>query len=150
MRIGGDLPDAVINGKRMVRGEKAAGVLLYDGSGQERSGYVTFEPSGNVAFTLDTKKEQVVLFAAGPDSGSTLQMWHGGDKMDFRVDEDGARYTLTKAGQLAQQQPELDRLSPSTCQAYKDVRTRTTKERAINACRQRFVDKACQACLGEK
>ena len=46
VRIGGDLPDATINGKRVPRGEKAAGVLLYDGSGQERSGYVTFEPSG--------------------------------------------------------------------------------------------------------
>src|ERR1051325_4224555 len=36
VRIGGDLPDAVINGKRVPRGEKAGGVLLYDGSGQER------------------------------------------------------------------------------------------------------------------
>ena len=147
VRIGGDLPDAIINGKRMVRGEKAAGVLLYDGSGQERSGYVTFEPSSNVALTLDTKKEQVVLFAAGPESGSTLQMWSGADKMDFRVDSDGARYTLTKGGVLAQQQPELERLSPSTCDAYKDVRKRFTKERAVQSCRQRFLDKACQACL---
>src|SRR5688500_2518989 len=135
VRIGGDLPDAIIAGKRVPRGEKAAGVLLYDGSGQERSGYVTFEPSGNVAFTLDTKKEQVVLFAAGPGSGSTLQMWSGGNKMDFRADEDGARYTMTKSGQLAQQQPEIDRLSLSTCEAYKDVRKRFTKERAIQSCR---------------
>ena len=33
VRIGGDLPDAVINGKRIPRGEKVAGVMLYDGSG---------------------------------------------------------------------------------------------------------------------
>src|SRR4051812_12835677 len=52
VRIGGDLPDAVINGKRVPRGEKAAGVLLYDGTGQERGGYVTFEPSSNIALTL--------------------------------------------------------------------------------------------------
>jgi hypothetical protein len=70
VRIGGDIPDAVINGKRIPRGEKVAGVMLYDGSGQERGGYVTFEPSGNVGLTLDTKKRQTVLFAAGPDSGS--------------------------------------------------------------------------------
>src|SRR5947209_5036273 len=38
VRIGGDLPDAVINGKRIPRGEKVAGVMLYDGSGQERGG----------------------------------------------------------------------------------------------------------------
>jgi hypothetical protein len=30
VRIGGNLPDATINGKRAPRGEKAAGVLLYD------------------------------------------------------------------------------------------------------------------------
>src|SRR5437773_9930158 len=36
VRIGGNVPDAVINGKRIPRGEKAAGVLLYDETGQER------------------------------------------------------------------------------------------------------------------
>jgi hypothetical protein len=60
-RIGGDPPDAVINGKSIPRGEKAAGLLLYDGTGQERGGYVTFEPFSNIALTLDTKKQQVAL-----------------------------------------------------------------------------------------
>src|ERR1043165_359015 len=94
VRIGGDLPDAVINGKRIPRGEKVAGVMLYDGSGQERGGYVTFEPSGNVALTLDTKKRQSALSAAGPDSGSALVMWSGPNSVDLRSDEDGARITL--------------------------------------------------------
>src|SRR4051812_28285744 len=56
VRIGGDLPDAVINGKRIPRGEQAAGVLIYDGMGQERGGYVTWDPSGNAGLTLDTRK----------------------------------------------------------------------------------------------
>lgn len=74
VRIGGDLPDALIGGRRVPRGERAAGVLLYDGSGHERSGYVTFEPSGNVGLTLDTRRGQVAYFVAGPDSGSALQL----------------------------------------------------------------------------
>jgi hypothetical protein len=79
VRIGGDLPDAVINGKPIPRGQKVAGVILYDGTGQERSGYVTFEPSGNVGLTLDTRKRQSALFVSGPDEGSALQLWHEND-----------------------------------------------------------------------
>lgn len=57
VRIGGDLPDAIIGGKRVPRGQQAAGVLLYDATGSERSGYVTFEPSGNVGLTLDSRQQ---------------------------------------------------------------------------------------------
>ena len=48
--------------------ESVAGVMLYDGIGLgTRAGnYVTFEPSGNIGLTLDTRKGQVALFAAGP------------------------------------------------------------------------------------
>jgi hypothetical protein len=150
VRIGGDLPDAVINGKRVPRGEKAAGVMLYDGSGQERGGYVTFEPSSNIALTLDTKKRQTALFAAGPDSGSALVMWSGQNNIDMRSDEDGARITLTKDGQLIQQQPEIDRISDAGCKDYKDIIIRSGKDRASKACRSRFGEKACRACLDNK
>jgi hypothetical protein len=150
VRISGDLPDAVINGKRVPRGEKAAGVLLYDGTGQERGGYVTFEPSSNVALTLDTKKRQTALFAAGPDSGSALVMWSGQNNLDLRSDEDGARITMTKDGQLFQQQPQIERLSDRSCKDYKDIGSRSGKDRANKACGARFSDKACAACLVDK
>jgi hypothetical protein len=39
IRIGGQLPDAVVGGKVLPRGQRAAGILLYDETGQERSGY---------------------------------------------------------------------------------------------------------------
>src|SRR5256714_2930469 len=74
VRLGGDLPDATINGKRVPRGEKVAGVLLYDTTGQERGGYVTWE-SGNVGLTLDTRKGQAALFAARLER-SPLNLWH--------------------------------------------------------------------------
>jgi len=67
VRIGGQLPDAVLNGKILPRGQKAAGVLLYDETGQERSGYVTFAPSGNVGLTLDNRDGQTAEFIAGPN-----------------------------------------------------------------------------------
>src|SRR2546429_3048576 len=64
VRIAGQLPDAIVNGRRAPRGEQAAGVLIYDDAGQERGGYVTFAPSRNAVLTLDTRRGQVVLLAA--------------------------------------------------------------------------------------
>ena len=148
VRIGGDLPDALIGGKRVPRGEKAAGVLLYDGAGQERSGYVTFEPSGNVGLTLDTRRGQVALFVAGPDSGSALQLWHGRDLVELRSDQDGSRLTAAKAGQVVAQHPAVEKMSEGTCEAYKGARSRVSREQVMQDCRRRFGDAACRACLG--
>src|SRR5688500_8943746 len=74
VRIGGQLPDAT-PGKR--RGQDVAGVLLYDATGRERSGYVTFEPSGNVGLTLDGRQGQSAFVLAGPTGGTGLRMWRG-------------------------------------------------------------------------
>jgi hypothetical protein len=150
VRIGGDLPDAVISGKRVPRGEKAAGVLLYDGAGQERSGYVTFEPSGNVGLTLDTRRGQVALFVAGPDTGSALQLWHGRDLVELRSDENGSRVTAAKAGEVVSQEPAVDKISADTCAAYKGARERVSREQVMRDCRRRFNDAACRACLGDQ
>jgi hypothetical protein len=123
VRISGELPDAMINGKRVPRGEKAAGVVLYDAAGNERSGYVTFEPSGNVGLTLDTKKQQVAFFVAGPDSGSALQMWNGTDLVELRSDENGSRVTAVKDRQVVMQEPAVTKMSAETCEAYRSARS---------------------------
>jgi len=145
VRIGGDLPDATINGKRIPRGEKAAGVLLYDTTGQERGGYVTWE-SGNVGLTLDTRKGQVALFAAGLE-GSALNMWHGKDAVEIRSDEDGSRVTAIQDGRIASQQPNTIKLSSSTCEDYRGARARVSAEQVMRDCQTRFAAEACRACL---
>ena len=150
VRIGGDLPDAIIAGKRVPRGEKAAGVLLYDGAGQERSGYVTFEPSGNVGMTLDTKRGQVAIFVAGPDTGSALQLWHGRDSIEFRSDQDGSRLTSVKAGEVVAQEPAVNQITPDTCEAYRSARARVSAEQVMRDCRRRFNEAACRTCLSDK
>lgn len=147
VRIGGDLPDAVINGKRVSRGEKAAGVLIYDATGQERGGYVTFDPSGNAVLTLDTRRQQVVLLAADPESGAALQLRHGDNAVDLRSDSDGSRFTAVQSGQVVVQQPTITKLSESTCRDYKGILARRTAEQVMNICRQRYTDAACKTCL---
>lgn len=146
VRIGGDLPDAIRNGKRIPRGNKAAGVLLYDGTGLERGGYVTWEPSGNVGLTLDTRQEQVTLFLAGPESASALLLWHGKDQIEMRSDGDGSRFTAVKAGAVAFQEPAVS-LGAEACSAYRNFRSKVSGDQALQECQQRFTEAMCRACL---
>jgi hypothetical protein len=140
-RIGGDLPDAIIGGKRVPRGEQAAGVLLYDAAGHERGGYVTWEPSGNVGLTLDTHRGQVAVLVADRESGAALQLWNRGDAVELRSDDDGSRLTASKSGRVVVQQPEVAAMTAETCNAYKATQS-------MRDCQRRFTDAACRACLG--
>ena len=147
-QLGGDLPDATINGKRVPRGEKAAGVLLYDTTGQERGGYVTWE-SGNVGLTLDTRQGQGALFAAGLE-GSALSMWHGKDAVELRSDEDGSRITAIQDGRLVEQQPGSIKISSEGCNEYRSIRAKTSLEHAMSSCQKRFTESACRVCFEQK
>lgn len=152
VRIGGDLPDAVIDGKRVSRGSKAAGVMLYDRSGQERGGYVTWDEGDNIGLTLDGRKGQNALFVAGPDGATSLQMWQGQDLMDLRVDDSGARITRTQAGVVTFQQPALAAIGRATCSDYRDglrseVPDGLPADQIRKICLKRFTSTACQACL---
>jgi hypothetical protein len=147
VRIGGDLPDAVIGGKRVPRGEQAAGLLLYDSTGQERGGYVTWEPSGNVGLTLDSRKSQVGLLVAGPEGGSAVQLWHGRDLIELRSDENGSRLTGVKDGSVQIQQPAISALTPGSCKDYREARSRVPAAQVMRDCRRRFDEAPCSACL---
>lgn len=151
VRIGGDLPDAIIGGKRVPRGQQAAGIVLYDGSGGERSGYVTFEPSGNVGLTLDSRKQQVASFIAAPDDAASMfQLWSGKDLIELRSDNEGSRLTAVKAGQVVVQQPLIKKMSEGMCGAYRDARSRVSNEQVFSDCRRRFTETACRICLNKK
>jgi hypothetical protein len=148
VRIGGELPDAVIGGKRVPRGQQAAGVLLYDAAGNERSGYVTFEPSGNVGLTLDSRKSQVASMIAAPDDNASMfQLWSGKDLIELRSDDDGSRLTAVKNGQVVAQQPVIKKLSADMCGAYTEALARVKPEQVLSDCRRRFTEEACKACL---
>lgn len=151
VRIGGDLPDAFIGGKRIPRGQQAAGVLLYDASGGERSGYVTFEPSGNVGLTLDSKTSQVASFVASAEgNASAFSLWNGKDMIELRSDEEGSRLTAVKNGLVVSQDPMIERMSADMCGAYKEALARVSPQQVMSDCRRRFSQTACTYCLEKK
>ncbi len=155
VRIGGELPDAIINGQRVPRGEQAAGVLLYDDTGQERGGYVTFSPSRNVALTLDTREGQVALFAAGPDDGAVARLWHGKgeDWIEMRADGAGTRLTVGLGNEVVLQRPPMSEADVAVvCSGLKQeiekITPRPPVEEVLRACKQRVPEDVCRSCLG--
>ena len=53
VRIAAPLPDPIMLGKRFNRGGAVSGIIIYDGEGNERGGYVTGDESRGAALTLD-------------------------------------------------------------------------------------------------
>ena len=149
VRLAGEVPDAIINGRRVPRGERAAGMILYDSTGQERSGYVTWEPSGNVGLTLDTRAGQVAVLVAGRESAAALMLWQGRNLIELRSDQDGSRFTAVKNGEVVFQDPEVKALTPGSCSAYKEARSRVSEEQVLRDCRRRFTEGPCRACLAQ-
>jgi hypothetical protein len=151
VRVGASLPDPVIDGKRIGRGgEQVAGVMLYDASGQERGGYLTFEPSGNVGLTLDSRQRQTAALVAGADGGSAFQLWTPSDLIELRSDPNGSRLTASKQGTVVQQIPAIETITPGTCSAYKEALSRVSRAQATKDCQRRFPSGACSKCLGTK
>jgi len=153
-RLGGRLPDAVVRGKRVPRGGIAAGLLIYDATGQERGGYVTFdEPSGNAVLTVDTRGGQVAYLAADPNDGAALRLWTGGHSVEMRADSSGARFTSTRAGRIVTQSPPpSDAEIAAMCQGLKaDLARLDPKppiDEVLEACARRMPEWACRECLG--
>jgi hypothetical protein len=157
-RLGGDLPDAVLNGKRVPRGQKASGLLLYDDTGQERGGYITFAPGRQVALTLDARDQpgQVAILVADPDGSSALTLSNGKDLnnlVELRNDEDlGPSVHVTQNKRAAFHQPPqaIDRIAKTEmCTELRGALKSMTRDQVLTFCRQRASEEACQACLGE-
>jgi hypothetical protein len=148
VRIGGQLPDAVVNGKTLPRGQTAPGVLLYDETGQERSGYVTFAPSGNVGLTLDNRSGQTAEFIAGPDAGAALRILWQDDGVELRTDEDGPSIHAVRNKKVAFHEPAVENPeSTELCKAIRQAKSQVSAGQLFDACRARSSEAACQVCL---
>ena len=151
VRIAANLPDPVIRGKRVSRGDPATGVMLYDKTGQERGGYVTFERGNQIALTLDNTDVQSALFVAPPEGGSALRLWHGKDEITLRADEDGPRVTAVENGHVTYQEPPITAPEKtSICEELRGAKGKASDAEIMDACRRGMTEAACRACLGVK
>lgn len=154
-RLGGNLPDAVYHGRRMHRGDQAAGVMLYDKDGLERGGYVTFDRSGVVGLTLDNRGQQVALFGADstPGSGATARLWRGRDWAEMKVDQAGPHFGAGRDGAVAFMQPAMtDADGKAMCTELKgevaQLKPAPPTSAVLEACRSHAPDGVCRKCLG--
>ncbi|WP_342117877.1 hypothetical protein [Pseudoduganella sp. OTU4001] len=146
-RIGGDVPDAVMAGGRVSkRGDKAAGMIIYDSEGIERGGYVTTDTESNAMITLDSKYRMAAILVAGPDASQTsaMSLITKDSMLDLRADANGSRMTMTDKDGVKFQQPAIAALSPATCGGFREIEK---KEPGKRWCQKRYTDAACQACL---
>ena len=146
-RLAGNLPETYANGKAVGRG--AAGMLLYDASGTERGGYVTFA-NDHVALTLDGKKEMTGIFVAGPAGGAALTLRLGGQMVELRVDpDDGPSIHALRDNKVVFHTPQpIGFENGSTCAEMRDIMKRKGRDYALDVCRRRISEEACQVCVG--
>ena len=129
VRIGGQLPTAVVDGKPGPGDGRAAGIVLYDETGQK------------------------AFFVAGPDGESALRLWRGKDWVELRADEGGARASAVRSGELVARQPVAE---PSEVAAYcvdlkvEGEKSHLSNAELLDACKQRLGDADCRVCLGTK
>src|SRR5438477_6177403 len=138
-RLAGNLPETYANGKPIGRG--AAGMLLYDASGVERGGYVTFA-NDHVALTLDSKKDMTGIFVAGPTGGAALTLRLGSQMIEERVDpDDGPSIHLMRDRKVVVHMPQpVDFEKGSTCAELRSVMNTKGRDHALDVCLERMAD----------
>lgn len=150
-RLAGDVPDPVIQGRLIRRDSRMSGLILYDQTGQERSGYVTEDRSSNVLLTLDSRHKQTALFVADTAGSTVLRIWRGDDEAELRTDSEGPSIRLARAGQLVFRQPEVTNpRSTSLCRELRAARQRAQDSVLQKVCRRHMPEGACRLCLSEK
>lgn len=148
-RLGTDLPDAVADGKTVKRGGKPAGLMLYDTTGQERGGYLTF-PNGNILLSMDSRKpygQMVTLVATPEGGGAALMLNRADDAVEMRVDDElGPSLHAKRGNAVAFHAPAGgDITKTEMCAELKKV----PRDQAMEFCRSRASEEACRACLGQ-
>jgi hypothetical protein len=105
--IGAPVPDPIVQGQRQKRSGPVSGIILLDGNGNERGGYVTSDGSGEVFMSLDREKAQETLFLANPGGGAHLSIFDGrGNLARIGVLNSQPTVLLRRAGNTVFEQPQ--------------------------------------------
>lgn len=157
VRVGGQLPDAVIDGRPIPRGDEAAGVLIYDAEGRERGGYATFRRSGTAVLTLDTRTGMVLLLSADSADGAAAKLWGNkfANSIDLRADRTGARITATRDNAIVAQQPAMSESdADDICREINAeaarLPTKPSANEMLQACSRSMPVALCRRCIDRR
>jgi hypothetical protein len=108
VQIGAPLPDPLTLGKRSKRVGAISGILLMDDDGNERSGYVTSDATGEVFLTLDNVGGQTAMFYANPHTGSQLYVRDidNGNFLELNATGKNPGLTIVRQGKTVFKVPE--------------------------------------------
>lgn len=107
--LGSPLPEPRLAGVRSKRGELVSGILLFDGEGNERGGYVTGDaPSSGVALTLDEIGRMSVGLWAGERGSSGLRIGNqDGNSVELAVNPAGSFVAVRERGEITASMPSI-------------------------------------------
>ena len=106
--ISAPVPDPISLGKRLPRGGKVSGVLLFDAEGNERSGYVTADGYPNVMFTLDDLSRQRTLFMTEPHGSTSFWLFaDNGNSFQLNVNGESSHFKVKNRGKVTTEQPSV-------------------------------------------
>lgn len=114
--IAAPLPEPRLAGALSKRGDALSGILLFDGEGNERGGYVTGDdPSSGISLTLDEIGRMAVSLWAGERGSSGLRFGNqDGNSVDLQVNPAGTFVTLREKGQITAVLPTSATPPPAT------------------------------------
>ena len=109
LRLGAPLPGPVVGGKEAKRAGPVSGMLVMDGDGDERGGFVTADGPGDKSeafIGLDSKEGQVSLFLANAHDGANLQVWdQHGNAVRLYATGGSPRILVAREGKIAARLP---------------------------------------------
>ena len=99
--LGAPVPEPRILGRRHPRGGDVSGVILQDGEGNERGGYVTDDSYGNAMLTLDSVGRMQFITLVEPDGAVWCNLSAPkGNQFDVRVSEGGTSLKVQDQGEV--------------------------------------------------
>jgi len=152
--VAGEIPGT----NRAQGSEGTAGLLLFDGAGAERGGYITTDSSGYIGLTLDarrvngtTRSTQTAVFRADSLGSTVLRLWNGDRIFEIKADDDGTRYNVLKGRQVVIQEPAFQfPRSTLVCIELRELRAQYDSTAILGACRAQMTDAACKLCLADR
>ena len=91
-------PNPMLQGKRYKGGREMSGIMLYDGDGNERGGYMTGDWYGNMYITLDDLGGQRAMLLVEPQGAASFSIGGGNNVFNVLATRDTTIFRVLNNG----------------------------------------------------